>query len=59
VSLIPGLVQFEAHRNLQGNHIGGHIVYFYNVSAGDREGDIANVWEDDDVEMAPVTGLVC
>ncbi|MGB8495556.1 MAG: site-specific integrase [Candidatus Acidiferrum sp.] len=27
------LVQFRAHRGLQGSHIGGHIVYFYNVSA--------------------------
>jgi outer membrane protein assembly factor BamA len=26
-----GLVQFRAHRDLQGSHIGGHIVYFYNV----------------------------
>jgi Phage integrase family len=26
------LVQFRAHRDLQGSHIGGHIVYFYNVS---------------------------
>jgi YD repeat-containing protein len=25
------LVQFGAHRGLQGSHIGGHIVYFYNV----------------------------
>jgi hypothetical protein len=32
---LPGdttnLVQFRAHRDLQGSHIGGHIVYFYNV----------------------------
>jgi hypothetical protein len=25
------LVQFGAHRDLQENHIGGRIVYFYNV----------------------------
>jgi hypothetical protein len=37
------LVQFRAHRDLRGNHIGGHIVYFYNVPRGDREDDIANV----------------
>src|ERR1700723_1414708 len=40
------LVQFRAHRGLQGSHIEGHIVYFYNV------------WEDGDEEMGPVTGLV-
>jgi len=37
------LVQFGAHRDLQGSHIGGHIVYFYNVSAGEREFAVANV----------------
>src|SRR6185437_2218456 len=41
------LVQFGAHRDLQGSHIGGHIVYFYNV------------WEDGDEEMGPVTRLRC
>src|SRR5579872_2296615 len=41
------LVQFGAHRGLQGSHIGGHIVYFHNV------------WEDGDEAMGPVTGLVC
>ena len=29
--LTESLVQFGAHRGLQGSHIGGHIVYFYNV----------------------------
>ena len=53
------LVQFKAHRDLQGSHIGGHIVYFYNVRASDQESDIANVWEGGDEEMGPVTGLVC
>jgi hypothetical protein len=28
---ISFLVQFGSHRGLQGSHIGGHIVYFYNV----------------------------
>jgi len=37
------LVQFGPHRGLQGSHIGGHIVYFYNVSAGERELAVANV----------------
>src|ERR1700674_4506947 len=52
------LVQFGAHRGLQGSHIGGHIVYFYNVSAGERELAVASVWEGGDEEMGPVTGLV-
>ena len=29
------LVQFRVHRDLQGSHIRGHIVYFYNVLAND------------------------
>jgi hypothetical protein len=29
--LNDGLVQFRAHLDLQGSHIGGHIVYFCNV----------------------------
>jgi len=37
------LVQFGSHRGLQGSHIGGHIVYIYNVSAGERELGLANV----------------
>src|SRR6266700_1171491 len=52
------LVQFGAHRGLQGSHIGGHIVYFYNVSTGERGSAVANVWEDSDEEMGPVSGLV-
>src|SRR5437899_1549015 len=55
--LNQSLVQFGAHRGLQGSHIGGHIVYFYNVSAGEREFAGANVWEDSDEEMGPVSGL--
>jgi hypothetical protein len=34
------------------------MVYFYNVSAGEREFAVANVWEGGDEEMGPVTGLV-
>ena len=30
---IMPLVQFRAHRGLQGSHIGGHIVCFCNVWA--------------------------
>jgi len=37
------LVQFGSHRGLQGSHIGGHIVYIYNVSAGERELALASV----------------
>jgi hypothetical protein len=51
---IKNLVQFRAHRGLQGSHIGGHIVYFYNVSTGERECAVADVWEDGDEEMGPV-----
>jgi len=28
------LVQFRTHRDLQGSHIGGHIVCFRNLEAG-------------------------
>ncbi len=52
------LVQFVVHRSLQGSHIGGHIVYFYNDQAGDRGGAVANVCEGSDEELGPVTGLV-
>jgi hypothetical protein len=31
VELMIRLVQFGAHPGLQGSHIGGHIVYFYNL----------------------------
>jgi hypothetical protein len=39
------LVQFGAHRDLQGSPIGGQIVYFYNVLAGGREYTVAHVSE--------------
>ena len=35
-----------------------YCLYFYNVSAGEREFAGASVWEDGDEEMGPVTGLV-
>ncbi len=31
------LVQFRAYLGFQNSHIGSHIVYFYNVSAGERK----------------------
>jgi len=52
------LIQFGAHRGLPGSHIGGHIIYFYNISAGEITGAAGNVWEGSDEEMGPVTGLV-
>src|SRR5258706_561822 len=55
--LNQSLVQFGAHRGLQGSHIGGHIVYFYNVSAGEREVAWANVWGGSDGGMGPGSGL--
>jgi len=54
LDFILRLVQFRAHRSLQGSHIGGHIVYFYNVLAGEREFAGVDVWEDGDEEMGPV-----
>jgi hypothetical protein len=30
------LVQFRTHCDLRGSHIGGHIVCFCNVEAGER-----------------------
>jgi hypothetical protein len=42
-TLMQILVQFGSHRDLQGSHIGGHIVYIYNVSAGERKFARANV----------------
>src|SRR6266851_6333940 len=57
-TLNPLLVQFGSHRGLQGSHIGGHIVYIYNVSASALAGAVASVWEDSDEEMGPLTGFV-
>jgi YD repeat-containing protein len=34
--LIEDFVQFRAHRDLRGSHIGGHIVYFCHVPVGER-----------------------
>ena len=34
--MLGHLVQFRTHRDLQGSHIGGHIVCFRNVEAGER-----------------------
>jgi len=39
--LSVGLVQFGSPRGLQGSHIGGNNVYFYNVSAGEHGGAVA------------------
>src|SRR2546426_5038550 len=55
---LPHLVQFGSPRGLQGSHIGGHIVYIYNVSANALTGAVASVWEGSDEEMGPLTGFV-
>jgi hypothetical protein len=54
----PFLVQFRAYLGSRSSHIGSHIVEFYNVKAGARQGPAFFVWEDDDEEMGPAGGFI-
>ena len=56
--LIVRLVQFRAYLGFQYSHIGSHIVYFCNVSAGEREFPAFFVKEGGNEEMGPVSRFI-